>query len=702
MSRIAASEDQARISATKVLGLAWDKANDTLSCEIPDPPELSEAITKRIILSYINQVFDPIGFLCPALLHLKLVLQETWASRSGWDEELTDEVSTSFKQWMVGIHHLKYIKIDRSVTGGLHPTNSHKELHTFCDASQNAYAAVVYLRTKVTEADGSTKVSVQLLMAKSRLSPLKKPTIPRLELLACAIGARLTSFTRGVLNLNNIHCYLWTDSTTALAWIKRNNEWGTFVGNRVKEICTLTNSEDWRHVAGINNPADLPSRGCTPYELLQSRWWEGPKWLYGPAEKWPAGDLSCDESAILVERRRHSAKTMSANREPAVAVLMNQEAKTDRQWYLLSSSYTRNVRVIAWVKRFAHNAKQPSVKLTGNITIDEFNRSESTLLKLMQLEEFTEKDGNIHGLRVEKSDDGLYHVKTRLTLQHEDEFGFPVLLPSKHRLTEMLIQWYHLENHHAGTQFLMSKIRERFWILQTRRTITRCVHKCVKCLRHSSKSFQAEPSVLPACRTETSNHAFQTTGVDLAGPLLLKNGKKAWLVLFTCAVYRCIHLDFVMSLSTGAFLNALERFINVRGPPSVIYSDNGTNFVGTDNLFKKLNWNTIEVSANIKRIKWIFNPPTAAWWGGWWERLVRTVKDLLKRMLGSSRLNYDQLRTSLSHVENVSNERPLTVVTEDQNDLIPLTPAMFLIGINQASLPEGQLVGSTLSAEYKN
>jgi hypothetical protein len=323
MSRIAASEDQARISATKVLGLAWDKANDTLSCEIPDPPELSEAITKRIILSYINQVFDPIGFLCPALLHLKLVLQETWASRSGWDEELTDEVSTSFKQWMVGIHHLKDIKIDRSVTGGLHPTNSHKELHTFCDASQNAYAAVVYLRAKITEADGSTKVSVQLLMAKSRLSPLKKPTIPRLELLACAIGARLTSFTRGVLNLNNIHCYLWTDSTTALAWIKRNNEWGTFVGNRVKEICTLTNSEDWRHVAGINNPADLPSRGCTPYELLQSRWWEGPKWLYGPAEEWPAGDLSCDESAILVERRRHSAKTMSANREPAVAVLMN-------------------------------------------------------------------------------------------------------------------------------------------------------------------------------------------------------------------------------------------------------------------------------------------------------------------------------------------------------------------------------------------
>jgi len=100
--------------------------------------------------------------------------------------------------------------------------------------------------------------------------------------------------------------------------------------------------------------------------------------------------------------------------------------------------------------------------------------------------------------------------------------------------------------------------------------------------------------------------------------------------------------------------------------------------VGCVNLFKKLNWESIEEAAHVKHIKWIFNPPSAAWWGGWWERLIRTVKYLLKRMLGNARLNYDQLRTSLSQAETIINERPLTVVTEDQNDLIPLTPAMFL------------------------
>ena len=211
----------------------------------------------------------------------------------------------------------------------------------------------------------------------------------------------------------------------------------------------------------------------------------------------------------------------------------------------------------------------------------------------MQLEEFNEKDGSIHGLRVARDADGLFRFKTKLTYQNHERLCFPILLPANHPLTEALIKWYHLENYHAGAQFMMSKIRERFWILRARKTINCVVRKCPSCIRHSGKSFQTEPSAIPACRIDTLSHAFQTTGVDLAGPLYLKTGEKAWLALFTCAVYRCIHLDFVTSLSTEAFLNAFERFINIRGRPSVIYSDNGTNFVGTANLFGKLNWKTI-------------------------------------------------------------------------------------------------------------
>jgi len=182
--------------------------------------------------------------------------------------------------------------------------------------------------------------------------------------------------------------------------------------------------------------------------------------------------------------------------------------------------------------------------------------------------------------------------------------------------------------------------------------------------------------------------------VDLAGLLLLRDGSKAWIVLYTCAVYRAVYLDVVTSLSTEAFLGSLERFVNLHGRPNTIYSDNGTNFVGAVNIFKRLDWKQIERECDIKQIQWIFNPPTAAWWGGWWERLVRSLKDILKRMLGKSRVNYDELRTCLSTVAAVMNERPLTTLTEDQGDLISLTPALFMRGIASARLPEVQYIGA--------
>ena len=154
---------------------------------------------------------------------------------------------------------------------------------------------------------------------------------------------------------------------------------------------------------------------------------------------------------------------------------------------------------------------------------------------------------------------------------------------------------------HAGTQFLMSTLRERFWILQSRRAINRVIHKCPTCLRYSGKSLRVDPATLPENRTEAS-FAFQTTGVDLTGPLFLKSGEKALIILFTCAVYRCVHLDSVTSQSTEAFWHALKRFVNVRGRPTTIYSDNGTNFVGYVNLFKKLNWEAIEEAVHVKHI----------------------------------------------------------------------------------------------------
>lgn len=174
----------------------------------------------------------------------------------------------------------------------------------------------------------------------------------------------------------------------------------------------------------------------------------------------------------------------------------------------------------------------------------------------------------------------------------------------------------------------------------------------------------------------------------MAGPLILKNGDKVWVVLFTCAVYRALHLELVKSLSTAAFLYSLRRFISRRGRPRIIYSDNGTNFHGSNNFFAKLNWEEIENFSGIKRIKWIFNPPSASWWGGWWERLVRIVKELLRRTLGKASLYYVELYTVLCDVESVINERPLTYVS-GADEWEVLSPSRFLRPLQNVSEGSG-------------
>ncbi|GFW47385.1 uncharacterized protein TNCV_4536761 [Trichonephila clavipes] len=165
-------------------------------------------------------------------------------------------------------------------------------------------------------------------------------------------------------------------------------------------------------------------------------------------------------------------------------------------------------------------------------------------------------------------------------------------------------------------------------------------------------------------------------GIDLAGPLFTRDGGKVWIVLYTCTIYRAIHIELVSSLSTECFMLSLRRFIARRTRPETIYTGNETNFVGTYSELKNLDWDKIMQETDIKPIKWKFNPPTVAWW----ERLVRVIKELLNRTLGKAILTYEELLTVLCDCKEVVNYRPLTYVSEDPNDLIPLTPSLFLNG----------------------
>jgi hypothetical protein len=670
-----------------VLGLNWNIREDIISCCVKEDcnPEC-QTLSKRSILSQANKIFDPLGFISPVTLVPKILMQECWRRKLSWDTELPSDLANKFRKWKTGLTSLNNLKIPRRIL----PNNdidfeTKLSFHVFCDASKFAYATCIYLRSEVGK-----EVHCQLVQSRTRVAPLKPITIPRLELLSCLIGTRLMNSIKSDLELRNVPVYYWSDSMDALFWIKNEEVWATFVKNRVNEIRTFSQPHEWNHVPGRLNPADYPSRGSSVNTLIKLKWWEGPEWLKGPIEQWPKSDVFPNLEVVNSEKR----KTIIS----AVSTLNENVNFFDR-----FSSYRTILKVVAWIYRFYSNSKKlKKNRVVGALSANEIKGAELIVVKLIQRECFSELKGkDLVRLRPFIDSNGIFRIKSRVLNRNDtDDFRYPVVLPSDHPLVDKLIRSRHEASGHAGVQYMMSSLREEFWIIRARKTIRRIVRKCTKCSRFDSKPIEIPLSPLPEDRVRNAN-VFEIVGVDLAGPLILKGNSKTWIVIFTCAVFRAVHLELVSALSTESFLQAFRRFVARRGRPSIVYSDNGTNFTGASNLFKTIEWNSVHDQASIEKITWKFIPPSAPWWGGWWERLIGMMKSIIRRVLGRASLSYEELFTILCDCESVLNNRPLTYLSNDPGDLVPLTPSMFLQEVKESGVPDlDQLDAQKLKKRY--
>lgn len=671
-----------------ILGLLWDKERDTLAVSNESLLDMNfEKITKKVMLSAAHRIFDPIGIVSSFVLVPKLLLQQTWAEGLSWNEEVGEDIKHRFLQWISEIPLLTEIEVPRWAM--VKPTSAHNlSLHIFSDASKHAYASVVFLRVET-----ESEVIVRLLAARSRVAPISKSkgatTIPRLELLAASVATRLYQTVVKDYKLQEATTTFWTDATTVLAWIRQNEPWNTFVMNRVKEIRLLSENCEWRHIPGVLNPADIPSRGSTLRKLIQCKWWEGPVWLKCPPEDWPQSETEIDTVEVNKERKK------------TVVSATVQVADTHTDWYYKKfSDFKKIVRMIAWILRFKNNALSKT-KCIGELTAEEYALAEKKVLLLVQKESFGDKSNTRLSTLVPFEDEnGVIRLKTKVSNRPDsNDFCNPIVLPdTKHEVVRRLVMDRHKDNCHAGTQILMSIIRKEFWILGGRRSIRSVVSSCSVCKRYVLKNLEVKPTPLPENRVRDAK-LFEVLGVDLAGPLLIRGDgecvKKVWIVLFTCAVYRAIRLEVVSSLSTDSFMQALRRFCSRNGRPKVCYSDQGTNLAGFESACQKLDWDKIAQYSTARKIEWRLNPPSAPWWGGWWERMVGILKSLLRRVLGRSSVNYEELLTLISECEAIVNERPLTYVPDGDHELAVITPAMFLHELDEVGFPEYDFIGPT-------
>ncbi|KAL2076872.1 hypothetical protein ACEWY4_027539 [Coilia grayii] len=557
------------------------------------------------------------------------------------------------------------------------------------------YSAVAYLQCEGKDREPT----VTLVASKSRVAPLKKLTLPRLKLMGALIGARLGRNLINLLNMEIHQLHMWSDSMIVLNWIRSSaHKWKQFVANRVTEIQSLTDPAFWSHCKGKENPADPPTHGQTVVNLSLSRlWWKGPAFLISCGQEEESNDETVDENAVEEELKVSEHLTVQLTTECETV-----EPVLDLQRY---SKLKTILRITAWIQRFAGNTRS-TTKRHGELTAEEILQAEKYWIRVTQHQSFIEdvtllkagkmlnKDSKIRELRPFLDESGLMCVEGRL---QQSDFSFhqqhPWILPAKSRFGELLVQHTHQNLMHAGVRDALVQLRDTYWILRGRQLVKGVLSRCCVCRRFKAKPVQQVTAPLPRDRI-TESPPFEVTGVDFAGPLYVKVSgalTKAYIALFTCAVTRAVHLELVSSQSTEHFLLAIKRFIARRGLCKVIYSDNAKTFKRAEQDSKQL-WESIKYTHLLeyfsdRGISWRFIAERAAWWGGFWERLVQSVKTCLKKVLGRASLSFEEMTTILTEVEATLNSRPLTFVNNDLDEPQPLTPAHFLVGkrVNSAT-----------------
>ncbi|GFW20943.1 integrase catalytic domain-containing protein [Trichonephila clavipes] len=560
--------------SSKVLGLFWNSSNDTFGFQ--PSLELTPPLTKR-----------------------------------HWDSPIPQQLTEDWLRFQKAFNAINYLTVPRWV---ILTADNIVELHGFADASSLAYAAAIYCRQK-----HNGKIKVQLLVSKTKVAPVKQVSIPRLELCGAHLLSKLFKSVLRTLKYYTFDVFAWTDSKIVLSWLSGHpRQWKTFVANRTSEIIEVLPTKHWRHVPSKENPADIASRGIDPKCLPDCKlWWQGPPWLRLETSSWPKAESSCDEASDEVKAEQKSVSIFNLFTHTSNDVIHG--------LFEHYSSLTKVIRIFAYCQRFIKNCKKIASQgssissshiNTTSLTFSETKTAEETIIRWVQGFYFQEEIRSIkkqislppksplRSLHPFIDEHGLVRVGGRLqNSQLRFNSKHPIILPSQHSISELLIKEQHIAHLHAGPTLLAHVLRQSHWILM---------------------------GDLPKHRV-TLERPFFSCGIDYAGPVLIKCNKgrgtkstKGYIALFVCLATKAVHIEAVGDLTTDSFIAALRRFSARRGAPRHIYSDNGTNFVGARRKLDEIRklWLSLPTNEAISyylsksSIDWHFIPPSSPHFGG--------------------------------------------------------------------------------------
>ncbi|XP_017494215.1 PREDICTED: uncharacterized protein LOC108382340 [Rhagoletis zephyria] len=648
----------------KLLGHLWTVAVDTFSLTVNISPEVHHSVlTKRLFASLLSRIYDPLGLVSPYIIYLRLILRKLWAHSLEWDEPVPDELRKEALAAVRDVHLVNQLSFARNVLSS-GESDEPTTLLVYSDASKDALGVVAY-----TIVDGETK----LYYAKSRLikdsssetSP-KEVTICEAELeglvMATEVAHHLSNLAIISLAPNSIEAkssppfdkvVICSDSFVNLQrLLKHPNDQKPKISLRVNKMRKLVPQAVYRHVGTKQNPADLISRGCTMTELMKNKQWFRP-------------DLPSTDTLFEKEI------TTMIN---SLATIPNSCTCSRVATYGQAVSSWR--RIARWIQSAVSDERKsvPAVALGKNLLIRYIQR-QHFLEEINSLTQSKPLDRSsvLRNSKCFVDKDGILRLRTRMKSGVNlslDQVN-PVILPSRCHLTELLVNYEHNRQGHPGADRTMAAIRDQYFVFGLRPYVRKLLSRCMICKRTRGKTVNVDLGMVPSFRYDMYATPFTNVGMDLFGPLkiAMKTPGKRYGVIFTCATTRSVHLEFVNNMTAQEVFTALLTFIARRGIPHLLYTDNGRQLLAIKKQFVQFVEQISEHYPGLDiRIKWIQLTASSPWRGGFYERLIRIVKDTLIGLTFRRVIDERELTLVLYQIEARMNSRPLfmwegTVVT---------------------------------------
>ncbi|XP_055605435.1 uncharacterized protein LOC129753627 [Uranotaenia lowii] len=456
----------------RVLGLKWDLRSDefVFPLKFSNLPT-SKVITKRQLLKFMMSIFDPLGVLGPITIHLKILFQDLWRLQIDWDDDIPDGLMTNWNGWLEQIGQIGEVRIPRYYFPRLSSVGA-VELHAFCDASDKAFACVVYMVHRIRNVS-----HVALIIAKSKVAPLKAQTVPRLELQSCVTGSQMVKTIQDELKIEITSVHFWTDSRICLGWLNSTQKLTAYVGSRVTKIKENGHNSDlWKWIPSNLNVADFGTKNSMFCNM--NIWLNGPEFLRFDQEHWPK-----QETLTLTNEE---AINFNADIEVEDNLLICLQISTQKCFDLPDitrfSDFNRLTRSTAYYLKMLKILALPKSEKPERFSIDvnDINQARMMLYQKVQAEAFGEEL-----VLLKKQDfvkrtsrlfayspflhEGIIRMRGRVQDSSQPfEVNNPVILPDNHHFTNLLIKMYHIANGHQGTETIINNLNQRHRILKIR------------------------------------------------------------------------------------------------------------------------------------------------------------------------------------------------------------------------------------------